>query len=149
MSTYFTRNLQFNNTLYMGDPLKKINIKKIQGVQKKRVSIRFRSADYERIRSLAFAMDVTNSTATAILLDASIRNSAIVNRYLQQHIEANLSEGRMRELRQIIRFINRNNPYDDAFTFSELISMIYKDCKQGALNIGKALEEWIKGVNEN
>ncbi|RKL64903.1 hypothetical protein CR203_23675 [Salipaludibacillus neizhouensis] len=66
------------NALYVGE-LENLSLQseKIEG-SKTRVTIRFKQEDHEMLDRLAFALDVTPSKATAILLDVSVRNSHLL-----------------------------------------------------------------------
>ncbi|PHF12807.1 hypothetical protein COF79_31850, partial [Bacillus toyonensis] len=72
-SEYFRRDLVFGNTCYIGD-LERTSLQrqKIDGLTD-RITIRFTQEIAEKINSLAYALDVTPSKATAILLEVSLK----------------------------------------------------------------------------
>ncbi|WP_416150177.1 hypothetical protein ACM26V_04075 [Salipaludibacillus sp. HK11] len=103
--------------------------KEVEGVTG-RISIRFQGYSYEKISQLSFALDVTTSRATALLLDASIHNSNFIDRYLRTFVHTTLDPRRMKELKKIMMFINDNNPYEEKLTWGALILSLYEDLKE-------------------
>ncbi|ADC52310.1 hypothetical protein BpOF4_21574 (plasmid) [Alkalihalophilus pseudofirmus OF4] len=138
LSKDFRRDFLQGRTLYVGDLERDSKQKdQLSGV-KGRLSIRFQQHDFESIKQLAFALDVTPSRATAIIIDASIRNSNFIDRYLQRTIRAKLDKRRLVELKKIMRFISQNNPYEE-FTWGDFVSWLLFELKNGT---GK-LSDWV------
>lgn len=83
--------------------------------QSDRISIRFEQRDYEEIRMLADLLDVSPTKTVALLLDASIRHPEIVEFILHKYTLRNpLEENILSEIRKLMRFINKKNPYKKA-----------------------------------
>ncbi|KKI92190.1 hypothetical protein WQ54_10745 [Bacillus sp. SA1-12] len=144
LSDKFRRDYRRENTFYLGDlsrpSLQKSNI--VGG--KERITIRFTQTTYEQINSLAYALDVTVSKATFLLLDASVRNTNFLNRYVKESLSTHLDEKRMRELQQILKFINDNNPYEEKITWMGLISYLYHELKGNGKNVNQSIIDWIE-----
>ncbi|MCU4986655.1 hypothetical protein [Bacillus thuringiensis] len=143
LSEYFRRDLVFGNTCYIGD-LERTSLQrqKIDGLTD-RITIRFTQEIAEKINSLAYALDVTPSKATAILLEVSLKNSAIINKYFKMYLQEQLDSGRLKELKKIIKFINQNNPYEEEFSWTEFLSYIVEEVKSTTKNIPGAINDWI------
>jgi len=143
LSQFFRRDYMAGSILYVGDlDNPSLQGRKIEG-GKGRITIRFRLHDSEAINRLAFALDVTPSKATYILLDASVRNSNFINKYLQTYVKDNLDENRMRELKKIMAFINKNNPYDEHISWGALIMYLFDELKHGSGAFVDKVSEWV------
>lgn len=143
LSENFKRSVRFHDTLFLGD-LDKPSVQRLKPeTRTERISTRLKQPDYENLVTLAFALDVTPSRAAALLLDVSIRHSDFVNSYFQQHLSQTLNYNRMIELRKIINFINKNNPYDETVSWLALISYIYTEIKDSAVSFNETLNDFI------
>lgn len=149
LSGNFRRDFRRENTFYLGDfnrpSLQRSNI---EG-EKERITIRFSQSTYEHISSLAYALDVSVSKATFLLLDASVRNTNFLNRYVKQSLRTHLDEKRMRELRQILKFINDNNPYEEKITWMALISYLYYEFKGNTKTVSQSIIDWLEKQKNN
>ncbi|MCM3413210.1 MULTISPECIES: hypothetical protein [Bacillaceae] len=143
LSTYFRRDLQFLNTVYMGDWGRESLQKKVQSGKNERITIRFSQASYENIYSLSCALDVTPSKATALLLDASIRNTNLLNAYVKTYLHHHIDETRMKELKQVLKYINKNNPYNEEISWFTLLAMIFEDIKESTVNVKDVIHNWM------
>ncbi|MGY3316880.1 hypothetical protein ACV242_005502 [Peribacillus simplex] len=144
LSQNFKRNYNFNNTIYFGDlSIESLQNEKIKGV-KERISIRFKSDTYEQINALAYALDVTPTRATTILLDASIRNMDYIKAFVNNYLEDALSPGQKRELKEILKYINKNNPYEEEISLNNAVSYLITEIKSGASSFGGTLQGWIR-----
>lgn len=145
LSNYFRRDLQFSNTIFLGDGRRESLQKRQQPGRKERISIRFKRDDYDDICKLAYALDVTPSKATALLLDASVKNTNLLNSYVKLHLHKNLDGGRMRELKKVINYVKKENPYkEETVSWFTLLSMIVDDIKEGTQNIKTRVNKWLE-----
>ncbi|MDQ0273479.1 hypothetical protein J2S17_005411 [Cytobacillus purgationiresistens] len=142
LSNSFRRNYRMGQTVYFGE-LEHAGIQIQKEGIRKRLTLRFVQASYDQIADLAYALDVTPSSATAILLDAAVRNTEVVNEYLREYVEENLDKNRVRELKEVLQFINKNNPYDEEITLTMLVSYLFEDFMDSTRNISKVIGEWI------
>jgi hypothetical protein len=143
LSNFFRRDLHFSQTLYMGDLERESLQRKRQEGEKERITVRFTQPVFEDINSLAYALDVTPSKATALLLDASIRNTNLLNAYIKMHLHHHLDPGRMKELKKVLKFINQDNPYDEEISWFTLVSKIFEDIKESTNNVKLAIHHWM------
>ncbi|WP_061810485.1 hypothetical protein [Rossellomorea vietnamensis] len=144
LSTYFRRDLKFANTIYIGDFERESLQRKVQTGKNERITIRFTQLSYEHISSLARALDVTPSKATALLLDASIRNTNLLNAFVKTYLHDHLDGNRMKELKEVLKYINKNNPYQEEISWFTLLSMIYEDVKESTSNVKDIVHHWMK-----
>lgn len=149
LSNYFRRPFQLGSTVFMGNisrtPFHKTQLKG----PKERITLRVKDGEgelYERIRQLSYALDCTPTMATAILLDVSVKNTEYVNEYVRKHIEGQLDPNRMKQLKEVIAYINKNNPYEEEVTLSALVFYLLDELKLGATSVKSTLEKWIDKV---
>lgn len=143
LSTHFRRNFKYGSTLFIGNiELTSLQREKING-QSERITIRFKQDDSENINALSYALDVTPSKATALLLEYGIKNRLLINNYIKDYIKETIDPGRMRELKKIIKFINESNPHEEEFSWSEFMSFIIDEVKTETSNITSTIKNWI------
>lgn len=143
LSENFRRTYQFNNTVYFGN-LERPSLQRQKFSEPtERVTIRFKQETNELIKRLAYSLDVTPSKATALLLEYGLKNPIIINQYLKKYLRENMAPGKIKELKNIIKFIKSNNPYEDDFSWSEIISYIYEEIKTGTISMAAAITQFI------
>lgn len=148
LSNYFRRDFKFLNTVYMGDLERESLQRKYQSGKNERISTRFKQETYEEISLLSQALDVTTSKATSLLLDASIRNTNLLNAFVKTYLHDHIDETRMKELKQVLKYINKNNPYKEEISWFTLLSMIFEDVKDSTTNIKEVIHSWIDKYRE-
>lgn len=113
---YFQKDaLVFENSYYRGRPENRIIDYKTTGPTD-RISIRFDKDGYYDVDLFADMLDVSHSKVVALFLDASIRHAAIIEYLLQHHNKRyHFDEVTSDELRKLMKFVNRNNPYKTAW----------------------------------
>lgn len=143
LSANFRRTVRLRNTLYMG-VLERPSLqrKRFTG-RTERISIRFQQDDYENITTLAFALDVTPSRATALLLDASIRDSDFINYYIRDYLKTQLNDHRMTELKKVLKYINKNNPYEEEISWGLLLAYIYDEVREAGVTLSDSITSFI------
>lgn len=124
LSTFFIRDIRIGSTFYLGE-LDNRHIKKRVDGSKERITIKFRRADYEVIYGLGYALDCSPSRVVAILLQLAMQDIRIVNRYIKRHLENELSEAQMKELKSVLRYINNMN--NTHHSWASLLSQIFDD----------------------
>ncbi|MEK5394057.1 hypothetical protein NSQ59_27535 [Margalitia sp. FSL K6-0131] len=142
LSKHLRRDFKYKNTIFIGNIERtSLQRERINGASD-RITIRFKQTDYDNICNLAYALDVTPSKATALLLECSVKSSNIINKYIKSYLKEHLDQARMRELKKIIKYINQNNP-DEEFSWSEFLSFIVDEIKTETSNITNTLKIWI------
>lgn len=150
LSNYFRRDLRYPylKTIYMGDLERESLQRKYQSGKNERITTRFSHDTYEIIFALSSALDVTPSKATALLLDASIRNTNLLNAFVKSYLHNHIDETRMKELKLVLKFINKNNPYNEEISWFALLSMIFDDFKESTSNLKEVVHSWIDKYRE-
>lgn len=143
LSQYFRRDVRLQNTVYFGDLDRPSMQRTTPGIRTERISLRLMAHDSENVATLVYALGVTPSRATGLLLDASIRKSDFINTYLESHLAKKIDEQRMRELRLIIKYLNRKNPYDEKISWLALLTYLYGEVKDGASMFQETISEYI------
>ncbi|GLO68398.1 MULTISPECIES: hypothetical protein [Oceanobacillus] len=143
LSQHFIRDYWANsNVLYAGDNNRE-RYTLPKGVQKRRITMRFLQKDHDKLVRLSYSLDSTTSAATALLLDASITNTDIVNAYISNHVKKELDSKRLKQLREILAFINKNNPYQENITLGAFISMLVDEVKENAFTMTESIKRWL------
>lgn len=121
ISPRFKRDYQLNNTHYIGDRNLEHNRYIIRKEKvRKRVSIRFTKEFYEQIDTLSFSLDLTPSSATSVLLEASIKDINIIDSLLKPYTHR-LDENKKRVLKDVIKYVRRDNPYIQSVGFMDIV----------------------------
>lgn len=144
LSENFRRSIRLGNTMYMGSLDRPPLNRKGPAGKCERVSLRIKQADFEEISTLAFALDVTPSRATALLLDASIRDGDFINSYFEEYLKRQLDERRMTELKAVLKYLNKNNPYEEEISWSVLLTYILDELKESASSMTESISLYIK-----
>lgn len=147
LSNFFRRDLQFLNTIYIGNLEKESLQRRYQSGKNERITTRLSQVIYEDICSLSNALDVTPSKGTALLLDASIRNTNLLNAFVKSYLHDHIDETRMKELKQVLKYINKNNPYNEQISWFTLLSIIFEDIKDSTSNVKGIIHNWLDKYN--
>lgn len=84
LSLYFRRDyLVSEHIFYLGDLTRQTHRIVKRGGIKKRVTIRFQQTMHDNLADLAYALDLTVSSATMVLLEMSIKQTDIVKTYIE------------------------------------------------------------------
>lgn len=144
LSDYFRRDYwSNNNTMYTGE-LERSPHMIIKGIPKQRMTMRFTQSDHDKLARLAYSLDLTISSAVALLLEVSIKNTDIVNAFISNQARKELDPQRMKQLREIIKYINQNNPYQKEISLGAFISMIMEEVKETTFTMSESVKHWIK-----
>lgn len=81
----FRRNYIFENTVMMGNADLERMDTSIKGSTGK-VTIKFKKADFDRIADLAYALDVTPTTAAGLLIRNALSNKEFLGLYTTHHV---------------------------------------------------------------
>ncbi|RKO61662.1 hypothetical protein [Caldibacillus debilis] len=143
LSKRFRRKYRFKNTLFIGKPERVAERSLKIGETKRRISIRFPQSIHDQIAELAYSLDVTVSTATALLLDAAAKHAAILDDYISRHVVDTLEPFRKKQLKEVIRYLKKDNPYGEEITLARLISYIIEEVMDHTVNAKRAVESWL------
>lgn len=141
LSKHFKRNVGIGSTYYRGD-IENVSISKRLKVESGLVTIKFKRADYELICALAYALDVTPTRATAILLELATRNIKAVNKYVHEYLLDELSASQMRELRIVLSYVNQYN--EENSSWLSILSSIVGEIRPATKKLYELVEDFIK-----
>lgn len=135
LSPHFVKSVRIENSIFFGNPDKKPmgNYTGRTG----RINIRFTQTNYSDIELLADLMDCTPSRATALLIDASIRCSYVVETIVRDYnYKESLSNGDIERLNKLMNWIANDNPYKD-FKWGDGMKLIAANAERGILQTRK------------
>lgn len=118
-----------------------------KGIAKRRISIRFQQQTHDKLARLAYSLDMTISSATAFLLQSAIMNTDIVNHYISLHVKKNLDKNRMKQLKEVLRYINMNNPYEEEISLGALVSFIVDEFRDTASSLQRSVQRFLEDQN--
>lgn len=142
IAKYFRRDFRNDSTVYMGNlEISPYRIK-VEG-EKKRLYMRFRTDKYEKLSSLAFALDMDVAPAAGLLLQTMISSKEVLFPFLSRHIRKDLDDQRLKQLRLLCRYIDSNTP-NEYVTLPMLLTYILKQC----LEQGKTFKQKVRDYFE-
>jgi hypothetical protein len=133
ISQYFRRDYQHNSTHYYGNSNLTHNRYISRRVPSRRISTRFSKEFNQRIEDLAFSLGMSISSSTGLLLDASIRDMDIIDRFIRLYT-SNLNENQKDTLKNTLRYLYRNNPYREQITFTDIVKTLIDEVKEWTKN---------------
>lgn len=142
LSSYFRRNVIINETFHNGS-LEVEHIGKRLNEPGEQVSITFKKPDYELICAYAYGLDCTPTRTTAILLQHATCDIKAVNEYVFRNLKQELTDGQIKELKKVFRYINYYN--DDVITWASILSKIVGDVRPATKTLYDLVEEFLKG----
>lgn len=147
----FKRNYRFNeNTIFIGNPdLQQNRIYRKKG-QTKRLTIRFTQQIHDQIAMLSFSLDMTVSSTTALLLQASIFNTNILNEFLKRYIHHSLNSHRKKQLMAVLNYLHQQDPDpENKINLFELFTALYDLVFEKGKNTKEQLEKWLDKVTSS
>lgn len=141
LSSHYRRSLRLGNTFFMGS-LDSKPIKRTSVGNTERISTRLPQHTYENLANLAYALNVTPSTAGAILLERAVRHSEILNIYVRSYLTEEVDERRMVELKRVLRYLNMNNPYAEKVSWFSFLSIL-RENGQGTGTLSDVVQQFL------
>lgn len=143
LSSRFRRAYQFQNTLFTGDlDVVPERVVKEAGIRK-RLPIRFSQDTHDRIGTLAYSLDLTISSTTALLLETSTKNVKFLDDYIMKCVNASLDPARKEQLKKVFAYVRKNSPYPDEVSLASFISYILSEMKETTINATRAIGGWL------
>lgn len=145
LSQSFRRSVHIGSTLYIGD-LERPSQQKKSSTKKEKITIKFHSKTYDAICILAYALDVTPSRATALLLHATIYQSDYADNFVQAHMTEQLDTRRLKELKKVLQYINESSDQGESVSWTAFLSLLYEEFITDEITLSesvyKFLEKW-------
>lgn len=142
LSKHFKRNITIRTTLYRGDRQNPTISKRLQ-VESELVTTKFKRDDYDLICAIAYALDITPTRATAILLEMATYDVKIVNQYVHEYLLEELHDWQMKELRNMLSYGNQYN--DDNSSWLSVLSAIVGEIRPATRKLRELVEEVFRG----
>lgn len=143
LSVQFRRPVRLNNTIYLGDLERPTLPKREPGITE-RVSTRFTQVTFENIHTLAYALDVSVSRATAVLLKTIILHTDFIDIYVRHYLSLQLDDRRMAELKKVLRFINDNNAAEERYSWFVFLSNFIDEIKDTAFTVSDSIHSFLE-----
>lgn len=126
LSPYFRGHVRLQHATYFGYPeAPRPEFIDSTSSTTDRISIRFTQRDYEDIKLLSTTLDVTPSRAVAILLDASMRHTEIIQTMIKDFNQRkSFDDICTAEIRKLIKFSAHNSPYENQSWNSVLLKIV-------------------------
>ena len=143
LSKYFIRDIRVGHIIYFGDEERKPVLKRIPG-QTEKISIRFLPREYGFLDALSYAMGLNSvSRACALLIEATIRDVDFVNDFVEDYLKQHLDKERMDELKEILQYLNKNNPYDEQISWARFFSYLMGEVKDSVHRAQETVSETV------
>lgn len=143
LSQYFLRDIEVEGTIYFGD-IDRVPVSKrsLYG-RGERVSTRVTQRMHDTLSAFSYIMGCSISRATALIVDATVRDTEFVNDFCKTYIEENVDEERMRELKRVLKYINAGNPFDERISWAALLNHIMEDVTHQTDRVQKAVSNFM------
>lgn len=112
--------------------------------EKRRIKIRLDQSTYDKLSDLAHSLDFTISSACSLLLEMSSLDPEIIQAFMDDYIDNNLDEQRKKQLRKVLKFINKHSPYEEDLSLLDLLNFIIEDFRKGTENIKATVDQYLK-----
>lgn len=107
-----------------------------------RVTIKFKQIDYEVIFNLGYALDVSASRVVAILLDLAMKDINIVNLYIKQYLQHELTSTQISELKTLLAYVNQSGEVQHSW--ASLLSYIIDEIGSPAAKLRDTITKFLK-----
>lgn len=113
------------------------------GGDRARVSMRFYQHNHDKIGDLAYALDMTISSATALLLEIAF-DHRIGHKYIERVIKQEmLNPLQVHRFNKIVQFINLQNGEPEPITTADLFDYLSQQAYDQTIRVQVYLQEWI------
>lgn len=143
LSNSFRRTVRVGSTLYMGNLDRPSLQVKSKSTLTSKITIKFSQSTYDAICVIAYALDVTPTRATALLLHASLYHSDFTNTFVRTHIENQLDGNRMKELRKVLQYINSSSDSTQRVSWTSFLSVIYDEFLTGTNSVSDSIQDFL------
>ncbi|MEW9672976.1 hypothetical protein [Ammoniphilus sp. 3BR4] len=152
LSPFFRRDFRYSNQygdiiIIPGDtdriPFK---INRGDGIRA-RISMRFHQDNHDKISELAFTLDMTVSSAAALLLETAFSLDIGLD-YIQGYIVKSLDANRLEQLEAVLQFMNEQNHPDQRITMTDLLDFLAGEAYERFKRLEYYLCEWIDQYSE-
>lgn len=115
---------------------------------RKRLTIRPSQNEYACIERLAFSLSITPHATASILIEKALQSVSIVDALVSSRMQHDLDQNRLRELREVFRFINGHQKPGEKISFAAFMSLVYDHIKIASKSAGKKIvtqiNDWLE-----
>lgn len=112
-----------------------------------RISMRFHQDNHDKISEMAFALDMTISSAAAFLLETAYSLDIGLD-YIQGYIIKSLDANQIEQFEAILQFMNEQNHPDQKITMADLLDFLAGEAYERSMRLEYYLREWIDQYSE-
>ncbi|PEJ57990.1 hypothetical protein CN692_10905 [Bacillus sp. AFS002410] len=96
----------------------------------------------DQIKKLAFALDVTPTKATALLIDVTLKYTNFISSFIKENVTSKLVYELVQRLREMLAYINKLSKY--TYTWPTFISYLYGELRENKLFVSEEIYHWIR-----
>lgn len=129
MSKHFKRDFKINNTVFIGYD-DNIPYKLPKYAKKTRISTRFTQTEHNTIYDLSYALGISVSLTTALLIERTLKHPDLIKDYLDTivgELDMYYNERKIQALKNIYKYVRTNNPYTHDISIYKKISIALSD----------------------
>lgn len=125
LATHFVQEFRWG-TAHLFGPMDPVPVPRFKRIEKKRLQMRFSQVFDNRLIDLAYAMRTQKATSAGLLLTYSVLDRDTVAKALQQYVQDDLDPQREKVLNEVVKFINRYNPYNESTSILVILARMVK-----------------------
>lgn len=141
ISTHFVRSVRFKNVLYPGHREAEWIGDSASGINYVRMKTRLTEEVYEELNDIAIGLDVRPARACAILIEEAFHSQFFIDNYIKQHLQSNVTDYQLLELKKIMEYINRDDNYN--VSWASLLSYIMQEVKEPAKTLKEKVNTFV------
>lgn len=122
LSVHFRRDLQLDNTVYIGRVDQPPVERRFKGMTK-RISVRFYNVTYDNINALSYASDCTVARMCALLINECLTDADFVNGYVEGYLMHHIEGEQLNELRSLMKILNATDE-EETISWARLLSYV-------------------------
>jgi hypothetical protein len=113
------------------------------------VTTRVTQEMHNKLSVLAYALDMSIASTATLLIEYSIKNTDLVNHLIRRFVASELDYNRMKQLKEVYKFVKKENPYYEEVNFSMFISYLFSELKCTSESFVRKLNDWLENLTEN
>lgn len=141
LSPHFVRSVRYKNILYPGHRDAEHIGHSNSGVNYVRMKTRLKADTFEELKDIATALDVRPARACAVLIQESFHSQYFMDNYIKRHLQANITDRQLLELKKIMEYINRDVNYN--VSWATLLSYIMQEVKEPARTLKEKVNTFV------
>lgn len=141
ISIYIRRDIRLGSTFFNGDREREEMPINTRG-ESERISLRLTSEVYEMVNVLAYGLDCSVSKACALLLHQGMNDFEFVNEYVHKYLADSLDEHTLREVEQIVSYVEKENG-ESKDSWAAVLSAMIDEVKKPVITAKEVVGEFL------